>query len=238
MTSLARRLGIETVACAEGVLAVAVEEMARVVRRVSVERGVDPRGATLVAFGGAGPLHACAVAEAVGVSQVVAPAAAGVLAARGLVVAPERRDWSRSVLALLDKPEAIAIALGELASRAEDELPGATQTIVVDCRYVGQTHALPVPWCLDDGIAALAAEFHRVHEQRFGGGRPGQPIQAVTVRVAAERPMPAEVAAADPTVRTVPGPCALAMDGATCWVAEGWSATIHDSGAIHLRQGV
>ena len=84
--------------CAEGIVRVANAEMVRALRVVTVERGVDPRDHALVAFGGAGPLHAVAIAEELGIERVVVPRASGVLAALGLVVAPRRRDAQRSVL--------------------------------------------------------------------------------------------------------------------------------------------
>ena len=96
-------LGLGVRECAEGIITVAVQEMVRALRLVSVERGEDPREATLIAFGGAGPLHACPVADELGVRQVVAPPAAGVLAALGLVMAGERRDYVQTVLAPVDE---------------------------------------------------------------------------------------------------------------------------------------
>ena len=109
-------MGLED--CAEGILAVAVQEMIRALRLVSVERGEDPREAALIAFGGAGPLHACAVADELGVRRVVAPPAAGVLAALGLVMAGERRDYVQTVLARVDAGDDLAGLLAPLAERA------------------------------------------------------------------------------------------------------------------------
>lgn len=236
VATLADELGIEVEVCARGILSVSVEEMARVVRRASVERGVDPRGACIVAFGGAGPLHACAVAEAVGVTRVVAPAAAGVLAALGVIVAPERRDWSRSILTNLGSDTQITAVCAALTARAHEELPGARTLVSVDCRYVGQSHSLNVAWQPDDGINALIGAFHEVHQRRFGGSRPEHDVQAVTVRLAAEHSSRAPAQPAGEVVETMRGPCAIAMDGATCWVAPGWSAAVHESGLIDMHR--
>ena len=127
-------------------------EMLRALRLVSVERGHDPRELALVAFGGAGPLHACALAEELGIETVVVPAAAGVLSALGLAIADERRDSVRSYVRPLEEA-------GELPHEGEAEL-----------RYRGQSFELTVPLQRD-----LAAAFHRAHEARYGyadGDRP------------------------------------------------------------------
>ena len=96
--ALAGELGLEPMACAEGILRVANAEMVRALRVVTVERGIDPRRYALLAFGGAGPLHAAAIADELGIGTIVCPRASGVLAALGLVVSPRRRDAQRSVL--------------------------------------------------------------------------------------------------------------------------------------------
>ena len=118
-------------------------EMLRALRLVSVERGHDPRELALVAFGGAGPLHACALADELGIETVVVPAAAGVLSALGLAAADERRDAVRSYVCPLDEA-------GELPDEGEAEL-----------RYRGQSFELAVPLQSD-----LPAAFHRAHEAR------------------------------------------------------------------------
>src|SRR6266849_1319893 len=120
-------------------------EMLRALRVVSVERGHDPRDFALVAFGGAGPLHACALAEELGIETVLVPAAAGVLSALGLVASEERRDFVRSYVRPLDQA---------------DELPAQGEA---DLRYRGQSFELAVPLGED-----LAERFHRAHEERYG----------------------------------------------------------------------
>src|SRR5262249_54021534 len=123
--ALAAEVGLDSVACAEGILAVAVHEMVRALRVVSVERGVDPRGMALVAFGGAGPLHACQVAEELGMRRVIAPGAAGMPAALGLVVAGERQDRVQSVLLGAAERDRLSRWIGGLRTAAAAELPGA-----------------------------------------------------------------------------------------------------------------
>ncbi len=188
VAGLARRLGMTPGDCAEGILAVAVHEMARALRLVSVERGVDPRGMALLAFGGAGPLHACAVAEELGMRRVLAPRAAGLLAALGLVVAGERRDYVLSVLAPVAAGAGLADRLEPLLRRAGAELPGAGHRASADCRYAGQSHHLTVPWDPAAPEARLAGDFHAAHRRRYGDADEGRPVEAVSLRLAAERP--------------------------------------------------
>jgi N-methylhydantoinase A/oxoprolinase/acetone carboxylase beta subunit len=233
---LAAELGLGLEECAEGIVTVAVQEMVRALRLVSVERGEDPREATLIAFGGAGPLHACPVADELGIRRVLAPPAAGVLAALGLVIAGERRDYVQTVLAPVDAGAGLAELLSPLCARAERELPGADHTAAADCRYAGQSHALTVPWDADAPETALAEAFHAAHRERFGDADPGRRVEAVTLRFAAERP------GADPRIAPsepgppVAGPAVIAMEGATCWVGEGWTARADAGGTIVMER--
>jgi N-methylhydantoinase A len=175
-------------------------EMLRALRVVSVERGHDPRDFALVAFGGAGPLHACELADALGIGTVLVPAAAGVLSALGLVLADERRDAVRSyVVPLADA--------GELPAEGE-----------ADLRYRGQSFELAVP--LGPG---LEERFHRAHEERYGYADRGRPLELVAVRTADVRPGPdvtLEPVAAGPS--SLSGPAVAELDGATAWVPRGW----------------
>src|SRR5205823_8788484 len=173
-------------------------EMLRALRVVTVERGHDPRGLALVAFGGAGPLHACALAEEFGMRTVLVPEAAGVLSALGLVASDERRDAVRSYLCPLAEA-------GELPREGE-----------ADLRYAGQSFELTVP--LQDD---LAEAFHRAHEERYGYADRGRSIELVAVRTAEVRPGPKlELPAANPL--RMEGPELVELPGATCWVAPGW----------------
>ena len=151
-----------------GVIEVVNAEMEQALRSVSVERGVDPSGLALVAFGGAGPLHACELAEAVGVPTVIVPAAAGVLSAVGLLISPRRREVVRSRpdpgdLTGLDAgpggtgPDRRATLLGADAGPA-------TVTTAVDCRYRGQSHEIRVPAV--DGLRRRAPPPQRLRPGR------------------------------------------------------------------------
>lgn len=233
--ALAESLGLGLEECAEGILSVAVQEMVRALRRVSVERGVDPRQATLVAFGGAGPLHACQVADELGVGRVVVPPAAGVQAALGLVVAGERRDYVQTVLAVVGRDD-LSEPLARLTERARAGLPGGRLSAQADCRYLGQTHALTVDWDPEAPDSDLAERFHRAHHERHGDSDPERAVQAVSLRLAAEAPGhdPALPAPTPGSARR--GPAVIAVDGATCWVPAHWSARGDGLGALVLRR--
>ena len=173
-------------------------EMLRALRLVSVERGHDPRELALVAFGGAGPLHACALAEDLGIETVLVPEAAGVLSALGLVAADERRDFVRSYVCPLEE-------VGELPDEGESEL-----------RYRGQSFELTVPL-----QPRLAEAFHRAHEARYGYADRGRQIELVAVRTAEVRPAPPLVLLPAEPLRTE-GPAVVELSGATCWIPRGW----------------
>ena len=174
-------------------------EMLRALRVVSVERGYDPRDFALVAFGGAGPLHACDLADELGIGTVLVPQAAGVLSALGLVASEERRDRVRSYLVPLSEA-------GELPAVGE-----------ADLRYAGQSFELTVPLGGD-----TAAAFHRAHEERYGYSDLDRTIELVAVRTADVRPGPAiDLPPGEPV--QVEGPAVLELEGATCWIPPGWA---------------
>jgi N-methylhydantoinase A len=173
-------------------------EMMRALRLMTVERGHDPRELALIALGGAGPLHACELAEELEIGTVLVPENAGVLSALGLAASDERRDHVRSYLV----PLADA---GELPRDGE-----------ADLRYAGQSFELTVPLGGD-----LAESFHRAHDERYGYADRARPIELVAVRTAEVRRGPAlEPPTGEP--RQVSGPNMLELAGATCWLPPGW----------------
>ncbi|HKY67519.1 MAG TPA: hydantoinase/oxoprolinase family protein [Acidimicrobiales bacterium] len=228
----------------DGVLAVVDANMERALRAVSVERGVDPRHLALVAFGGAGPLHACALADALGMPAVIVPARAGVLSAVGLLTAPRRRDVVRSWPTPDDHSELDA-ARRELGRWARelvgddatdgpgdgDDDEGVEVATALDCRYRGQSHELTV---------SDVEAFHDEHRRRNGYARPGDPVEVVAVRATATRPP-----AVDPSTLPAPdrltdgevvGPATIAEPDCTVWVAEGWVARPGEAGALVLER--
>ena len=186
-------------------------EMLRALRVVSVERGHDPATFALVAFGGAGPLHACELADELGMRTVIVPEVAGVLSALGLVAADERRDAVRSYL----------VPLAEAG-----ELPAAGEA---DLRYAGQSFELTVP--LQDD---LGAAFHRAHEEQYGFAERDREIELVAVRMADVRRGPRfELPSTEPA--RIEGPAVVELPGSTCWVPPGWVG-VRDGRTLRLTR--
>jgi N-methylhydantoinase A len=197
---------------AQGVIDVVNAEMLRALRLVSVERGRDPRDFALVAFGGAGPLHACELADELGIRKVLVPATAGVLSALGLVASEERRDRVRSYV--------IPFEEAGLLPRHGD----------VDLRYRGQSFELTVP-LEGDPVEA----FHRSHEERYGYADRGRPIELVAVRSAEVTPGP-EISLRGGEPLSVSGPAVVELDGATCWVPPGWEGARDGNSTLILTR--
>ena len=208
--ALAAEMGATVEGAALVIVRVANAAMERAIRRVSVQRGHDPRRFTLMAFGGGGPLHACELAEALGIPRVLVPPTPGVLSALGMLAAAPTRDYSQTAI----RPIAdltnlwLNTAFAPLATRAADEMAAeghdaAALTLrrALDLRYVGQSHELAVAVGLGDGAAEIAAAFHAAHAARYGYARPEAAVELVTLRlsaVAAHTPpsLPHEVAGA------------------------------------------
>jgi N-methylhydantoinase A len=190
---LAGTLGLDRDEAASGIVRVAEHEIARALRVVTVERGVDPRGYALIAFGGAGPMHAVRLAEELEIDRVLCPRAAGVLSAVGLVVSDARRDFGRSVLLGEDDLRAgrAAAAASELAERARRELPGARVEASYDVRYRGQAFELTVPGPLAPSLAGLRERFEAAHRERYGYADDQGELELVNVRIAAVAGRPA-----------------------------------------------
>lgn len=186
---MAAALGTDEVALADGILRVANANMERALRIVSVERGVDPRGLTLVAFGGAGGMHACDLAARLEIDTILVPRHAGVLSALGLLAADVTRDYSRTVLKPVAAltPEALEAAYAPLVAQATAELARegfrGTRLVVtraLDVRYVGQSYEITVPFG-----PGFRQAFHRQHRRLYGYADPARPAEVVTVRVKA-----------------------------------------------------
>jgi N-methylhydantoinase A len=187
LAALAAQLGMTPVAAAQGVIAVANAHMAQALRVISVQRGIDPRNFVLVSFGGAGGLHVCALAEALGMRTALVPVQAGVLSALGMLAAPPGRQLTRTLTGLLDKftDAGLADHLQALAAQGRAQLQeegiasGAVEaTFRIDLRYRGQSFALELPW---QGVSACRAAFEELHERRYGH-RLDLPVELVTLR--------------------------------------------------------
>jgi N-methylhydantoinase A len=251
---VAKRAALSPQQCAEGIVEIATAAMVRALRRVSVERGVDPRSMTLVAFGGAGPMFVCRMAESLGMRSALVPPHAGVLSALGLAAAPEKLEFVSSLhRPALDLDQADLDGLfGNLERDADRELPNATLTRFADCRYLGQGYELTVP--ANGAGSAIARAFHRVHAERFGHADEERTVEVVNSRLVAARGGTSVKLRASRTGRigrvagpradwdllapgtTLQGPLMLDSLDATARIEAGWTGEIHTSGAIILER--
>jgi len=194
---IARPLGLDLVTAASGILRVANANMGRGIRVVSIERGHDPRGLTLVPFGGAGPMHGSPIARDLAIPRLLVPPTPGILCALGLLVADLRHDLSRTHLAphagtTAAQAEAVFAPMLAEARRmlAEDRIPAERQRVEmhVEMRYIGQSFELPIPLAeFSDGEwTALAPAFHAEHLRRFGHSDPNAPVEIVSFAVIAK----------------------------------------------------
>ena len=253
IASLGGELGLAPLETALGIVRVANTEMAAAVRVVTVERGIDPRDLALVAFGGAGPLHAAEIAGELAMGRVIVPNTGGVLSALGLVLSERRRDVVESVLlsggALADQP--LGAAVERLAARARDQLGAARPELRVtyDLRYIGQAFELPVDAPAGAAVEDLRRAFDRAHESRYGYRDDEAELELVTLRVTAatagSEPRPSAPAGAaergarplvfaggelearvlGPGEARLEGPAVFELDGSTLVVPPGWHAS-------------
>ncbi len=202
---LADQMGFSVEKTAQGILGIVTANMVRAIRAISVERGHDPRDCTLMPFGGAGPLHANAVAKALGVSEVIVPLSPGILCAQGLVVADLKEDFVRSHRAPLSRESLNALQgiLDDLVKDAQgwfehEQIAPAQRRIQLslDMRYIGQNFELRVPVDIDESnpklpdAEQLHSAFFRAHEANYGFYNPDDPVEAVNLRMTARGELP------------------------------------------------
>jgi len=262
VTTLGEELGLGTTETAEGIVRVANQEMIRALRVVTVERGIDPRGYALLPFGGAGPMHAAALAEELEITRLVCPRASGVLSALGLIAAGHRRDTARTVLLSADQITAERVA-EEVTALSQPLLAGMEQAeleVVYELRYRGQAFELPIPGPPEPDPDQLAEDFAREHESRYGYRDPEGRLELVTIRVAAVEPGPephpraagsggldeserearfagewlaTRVLRGEPEAGfTAEGPCVFELPEATLVLPPGWRASVDEAGTI------
>jgi N-methylhydantoinase A len=191
---LVKGMGVGSITeAAWGVIQVANANMERAIRRISVERGHDPRRFTLVAFGGAGPLHACELAQNLQIPRVLIPTVPGVLSALGMLAAAPTKDFSQTVMRQIDEDEATLVqwltenfrpmaerAMIEMATEGHDPASTFLQRSL-DMRYIGQSHELTVPFQEND----VGRAFHMAHAKRYGYQRAQAQTEIVTLRLSA-----------------------------------------------------
>jgi N-methylhydantoinase A len=249
--ALAATLGADPARVARAMIDIADASVARALRRVSVERGVDPRDCVLVPFGGGGPLHCCGLAEQLGMRTIFIPPHAGVLSALGLAITAERRERMISVLALTDRLDASVLGR-ELARAADGVAVGAgwQRIWIARVRYVGQGHELDVPVLEGDSGAVLASRFAALHAQRNGFTLDAA-VEVIGLRYLASGPShPVRFQRAGPSRWTaarliddggpvdarLTGPSVVALPGATLRIAPGWLGVPHDTGGWILER--
>jgi N-methylhydantoinase A len=265
LAAVGRQLGVDVLETALGIVRVADAEMVRALRVISVQRGLDPRDFALVAFGGAGGMHACALAEELSMDTVLAPRAGGVLSAFGLAISDLRRDDVTAWLAPLGDVgrEDLERAFAGLEAVAGADLQSPRFQRRADLRYRLQSYELTVD-AGDPG--ALAERFAEAHERRYGYRVDGEPIELVNLRltttVAVPKPQLHEAPAAGPPRATrrranfdgewievevldrgalgagseVTGPAVVEFPESTCVVRSGWGGAVDDAGTLVLRR--
>lgn len=240
---LGRRARLEPERLAAGVLRVANANMEKAIRVISVERGFDPRRFTLVAFGGAGPLHGCDLAEALDIPRVLVPRSPGVLSALGLLAADVMKDYTKTVMWPVegqledDFVRQIALGFRDLATRGwedmdQEGLPRSQVHVLtaMDMRYVGQSFELVVPF--DElSTADLVGRFHSVHRERFGYSRPGEPVEIVNLRLKligqVQRPV---FSHQEPGA---PNPSGALLGEREVWFGKPLAAKVYDRDTLH-----
>jgi N-methylhydantoinase A len=258
-------LGLSPLEAAAGIVAVAEAEMVRALRVISVERGFDPRDFTLLAFGGAGGMHACRLADELGIRTVLVPRAAGVLSALGLAISKLRRDYVAAFLAdvaTLDRTR-MSQAYAELERRARSDLAAPELRRAADLRYRGQSFELTVD---ADDVDELAGRFAAAHRRRYGFDLDGEDVQIVSLRLTATVPVSSAPLATSPDGRRqeprtraasfdgvwyeapvraarelavgdrFDGPAIVEFAESTCVVRPGWSAVVDDAGALVMER--
>jgi N-methylhydantoinase A len=262
---LGESLGLSVEETAAGIVRVAGVEMARAVRVMTVERGIDPRELALLAFGGAGPLHAAAVAEELDMTRVLVPRSSGVLSAVGLIASERRRDLVESVL--LSGEGLTLPGVGEvverLAATGREELGAGDPEVRAsyDLRYAGQAFELTIPGDPEPDPGDLREAFDAAHDERYGYSDPDAELELVTVRVAVALPateLPPEPDAGEPErtrreaifggerteVEVLRGPPSEPLDGpaivelaeATLVVPPGWRCGTAGDGTIAMER--
>jgi N-methylhydantoinase A len=262
LARLGSELGLDELATAEGIVRVANQEMARALRVVTVERGVDPRRFALMPFGGAGPMHAAALASELGIERILCPRASGVLSALGLVASERRRDTARTVMLSGDelRAERLAAEVAALRETIAAGLEGAEAEATYELRYRGQAFELAIAATTEPDPAELIAAFEAEHERRYGHRNPDAEIELVNIGLALTLPAPeiepraasgrraqrsqrrahfagqwldAEVLRGEPEAGTeVRGPCILELPEATLVLPPGWEAEVDAHGTV------
>jgi N-methylhydantoinase A len=194
MTKLAQPLGLSELELAEGILAISNAKMADAMRTITVEKGIDPREFTLVAYGGAGPMHAVELAYELQIAEILIPRFPGTFSAWGMLQSDIRSDFTANFFFPADQvgPAAVRKVCQSLQDQGrallEEEHVGPgdmTFVLTADLRYVGQENTLSIPFSTDTSVPDILKAFHTAHERRFGHAQPNNPAEFVNLRLAA-----------------------------------------------------
>ena len=190
-------LGLDVVEVALGIVEIANNAMVSALRRISVQRGYDPRDFVLVAFGGAEPAHANHLAAELDIPTVLVPMSPGTTSAMGLLVTDIKHDYSATLIQRADRLDAELVnrRYREMEARGEKALlaEGMGHASIgyerqADMRYVGQSYELPIPFGdgkVEDTLEGMLQDFHKEHERAYGFAAPGEPVEFVTLRLTA-----------------------------------------------------
>jgi N-methylhydantoinase A len=267
LSSLGENLGLDAQEAALGIVRVANAEMVRALRVISVERGLDPREFALLAFGGAGGMHACALAEELGMETVLVPRAGGVLSALGLAISDLRHDYVNPYLVGLENVDEgeFEKKFENMESSASEDLEDPEYDRRADLRYQGQSFELTVE---ADSLEKLEERFHAAHEQRYGYRMDDESVELVNLRlistVPVEKPKLDEPAPEDEEKESgnrqanfdgewqevpvldrekmgkgseVAGPAIVEFKESTCVVRPGWRGAVDGVGTLVLEKG-
>jgi N-methylhydantoinase A len=265
LASLGNKLGLDVEETALGILRVADAEMVRALRVISVERGLDPRDFALLAFGGAGGMHACSLAEELGIETVLVPRAGGVLSALGLAISDLRRDYVSPFLSGLDgvDEDEFERRFTDMEKTAAGDLDGPEHTRRADLRYGGQSFEITVAAAV---LGKLEDRFHAAHEQRYGYRMDDEKVELVNLRLIStvpvekpelQEPQPEDDAQAGEREANfdgewqsvavldrekmgegseVAGPAIVEFKESTCVVRPGWRGTVDGVGTLVLER--
>jgi N-methylhydantoinase A len=265
LKELGEKLDLDAQEVALGIVRVANAEMVRALRVISVERGLDPREFALLAFGGAGGMHACSLAEELGIETILVPRAGGVLSALGLAISDLRHDYVRPYLTSLEDVDAEEFEgrFEDMEEAATEDLENPEYTRRADLRYRGQSFELTVE---ADAPEKLEERFHAAHEQRYGYRMEDEPVELVNLRLTAtvpvEKPELEETPAEDGAERDprqanfdgewqevpvldrekmgegseVSGPAIVEFKESTCVVRPGWRGAVDSVGNLVLER--
>ena len=260
--SVAAELGLGELETAEGIVRLANQEMARALRVVTVERGVDPRRFALMPFGGAGPMHAAELADELQIERLLCPRSGGVLSALGLLASPRRRDTARTVMLSAGEitAERLADEVAALRDTIATGMEGAHSEVTYELRYEGQSFELSVPGGERPDPADLVEGFAAEHERRYGFQDEGAPVELVAIGLSLSEPAPepgpraasgatversrrrvrfagewheADVVRGEPRAGTaIEGPAVLELPESTLVLPPGWSGEVDVHGTF------